>query len=125
MYRDYRGYYPHEYVGPHKCHLRALHNVHEAAAREAFQLRLWVKNPRDKPKKVQEIAKKYGEGQNKYGEGHGRVFHLRGQHYMALTRNATGSVGGFYYDDKVVVEVNDYNAALAVLEVMAPMTLGQ
>ena len=60
MYRDYRGNYPHEYVGPHKCHLRALRNVHEAAAQEAFQLRLWVKNPRDKPKKVQGIAKNTG-----------------------------------------------------------------
>ena len=94
--------------------MRALHNVHEAAAREALQ----GKTTHTEPKKVHEIAKRHGEG-------HGRVFRLRDEHWVALTRNTTESVGGFYYDDKVMMEVNDYNAALAVLEVMAPMTLGQ
>ena len=32
MYKDKRGLYPVEYKGLGKCHVRALHNVHEAVA---------------------------------------------------------------------------------------------
>ena len=44
---------------------------------------------------------------------------------MALTRKATGSVEGFYYNDVVMLEVNDYNEALAVLELLETMSLKQ
>ena len=37
MYKDKGVLYPEEYVGLQKYHLRALHNVHEAAARKAFK----------------------------------------------------------------------------------------
>ena len=55
MYVDYRDRYPHEYTGLGICHLRALHNVHEAAAWEALQ----GKTTHTEPKKVHEIAKRH------------------------------------------------------------------
>ena len=40
-----------------------------------------------------------------------------------MTRKVTGSVEGFYYDDAVMMEVNNYDGALAVLELLETMTL--
>ena len=61
----------------------------------------------------------------RHGEGYGRVFRIRDEHWVALTGKATGSVEGFYYDYIVMMGVNNYDGALAVLELLEGMTLAQ
>ena len=113
MYK-YKKVYPKEYKGLGKCHSRALRNVHEAATREALK----GKTCHTAADEVHEVAKRHEKG-------HGRVFRIRNEHWVALTRKATGSVEGFYYDDIVMMEVNHYDGALAVLELLETMTLAQ
>ena len=91
MYKDKRGLYPEEYKGLGKCHLRALHNVHEAAAREALKDKI-LHTAADEVRVVAKI----------HGKGHGK-----------------------HYDDIVMMEVNDYDWALAVLELLETMPLAQ
>ena len=62
--------------------------MHEAAAREALKGKIH----HTASDEVREVAKRHGEG-------HGRVFRIRNEHWVALTRKATGSVEGFYYDE--------------------------
>ena len=57
MYKDKTGLYPEEYKGLGKCHLRALHNVHEEAAREALKGKI-LHIAADE---VRAVAKRHGE----------------------------------------------------------------
>ena len=68
-------------MGLQKCHLRALRNVHESAGWEAFK---------DKIKRA--AANKVRAAARKHGEERGRVFHIRKEHWVALTRKAPGYV---------------------------------
>ena len=108
MYKDKEGLYPEDYVGLRKCHLRALHSVREEAAREG----LTAKIKHNATNEVRAVAKKYEE--------HGRVFHIREEHWVAL-RKVPGSSEGIYVDDMVRMEVSNYKGALAVLEVLESM----
>ena len=94
--------------------MRALHNVHEAVAWEAL-----------KGKIIHTAAGEVRAVAKRHGEGHGRVFRILDEHWVALTRKATGSIEGFYYDDIVMMEVNNYDGALTVLDLLEGMTLAQ
>ena len=98
------------YKGLRKCHLRALHNVHEAAAREAFE----DNTKHDVASKVRAVARNYEEE-------HRRGFRIREEHLAAL-RKFPGSDEEIYFDDTVTTEVNSYDGTLAVLEVLEGMT---
>ena len=100
-------------MGRGKCHLRALHNVHEAAVQEAFKDD--IRHTAANNNKVHAAAREYGEER-------GMVLHICKEHWVALTRKAPGSVEGLYYDDMVMMELNNYYGALEVLELLESMT---
>jgi hypothetical protein len=108
MYQDIKDRYPEEYVGLGKCHLRALHNLDEGAARKGLAADI----KHNAANEVREVANNCEE--------HGKVFHIRKEHWVAL-RKVPGSGKGIYFDDMVTMEVNNYKGALAVLELSEGM----
>ena len=62
---------------------------------------------------MREVANNYEE--------HGKVFHVRKEHRVAL-RKVPGSGEGIYFDDMVTMEVNNCKGALTVLELFGVMT---
>ena len=109
MYKDKGGLYPKDYMDLRMCHLRALHNVHEEAAVTASVANI----KHDVANKVHAVAKSYEE--------HGRVFHIRKEHWVAL-RKVPCSDEAIYSDDMTRMKVNNYKGALAVLEVLESIT---
>ena len=77
MSKDKEGEYPGEYTNERHCYLRALHNVHKEAAMEGLEADI-KHDATTKQGKVRAIAKIY--------EDFGKVFHNRGQHWVALRK---------------------------------------
>ena len=100
--------YPAEYVGNGKCHLRALHNVNPDAAAEACQLRIKYQHDNQ----VLDILRKHKHKQDTEGQ----VFRS-GNHWVAV-ESTKGTNEGVYYDDKILMKVNNFKGAVACLELL-------
>ena len=100
--------YPQQYVGNGQCHLRALHNVNQDAAAEAW--RLGIKYQHDD--RVLDILRKHKHKQ----DTEGLVFRS-GNHWVAI-ESTKGTNEGVYYDDKILMKIKNYKGAVACLEVL-------
>ena len=65
--------------------------------------------------KIIGILKKYENGTN------GSIFFLRAMHWVALLR-VPGSEEAIYFDDMVIMKMEDYNRSLAVLNVVQSLS---
>ncbi len=104
--------YPDMYCGLGKCHLRELFNVCEPAAREAHDDKVTHKET----DKVHSILKKYRRVAN------GEVFNVHTSHWVALQRGDGVKKNAMFFDDKVTLEVNNYEGALVALKLAEDMT---
>ena len=104
--------HPDTYCGLGKCHLRALFNVYEPAAREAHDDKVTHKET----DKVHSILKKHRRVAN------GEVFNVRTSHWVALQRGDGVKKNAMFFDDNVRLEVNNYEGALAALKLAEDMT---
>jgi len=90
--------YPENFVGSGKCHLRALWNVSQEAAKEASEENVSYKNINA----VMEILLKYKNKEK------GQVFHLQKEHWTALER-VKGNNDVVYYDGNVMIQLKTAN----------------
>ena len=94
------------YCGLGKCHLRALFNVCEPAAQEAHDDKVTHKETA----KVHSILNKHRRVAN------GEVFNVHTSHWVALQRGDGVNKNAMFFDDKVRLEVNNYEGALKALK---------
>ena len=99
------GRYPEDFTGSGKCHLRALWNISTKAATEASSINLNYKNS----KAVKSLLKCF-EGRVMRGA----VFFIHQQHWVSL-RRLEETNEAVYYDDKVMMQLNNYEGAAKVL----------
>ena len=114
-YADYCGRrYLDNYVGLGKCHLRLLFNVNSAAAAKAFSL-----------------GRRYGQSNEVFAVfnkdedvSSGKVFYLRMSHWVVLQKVPESNTA-VNYNDMVVMEIGNYVAAEAVLQLMESISASE
>jgi hypothetical protein len=104
--------YPDIYCGLGKCHLRALFNVCKLAAEEAHDDKVKHKET----DRVHSILKRHRRVAN------GEVFHVRKGHWVALQRGDDVKENPMFFDDKVRLEVNNYEGASTALQLVEDMS---
>ena len=111
MYVDSGYMYHKDAIGMFNCYLRALSNVNKDAGLEALSLGITY----TETEKINGILKKYEDGTN------GSIFFLREMHWVALLR-VPGSEEAIYFDDMVIMKMENYNRSLAVLNVVQSLS---
>ena len=104
-YTHPHGRYPENFTGLCKCHLRSLWNIIKKAAMEASSAKTHYINIRA----VNSILKAFQDGVIR-----GAVFFIHQQHWVSLRRLGENN-DAVYYDDKVMMKLNNYEGAVEVL----------
>ena len=98
------GRYPKDFTGLGKCHLRALWNISKKSAMEASDIKIRYKDSIA----VKSLSKDF-EGRVMQGV----VFFIHQQHWVSLRRLGETNEA-VYYDDKVMMKLNNYEGAAKV-----------
>ena len=104
--------YPDIYCGLGRCHLRALFNVCKPAAQEAHGDKVTHKET----DRVHSILKRHRRVAN------GEVFNVHESHWVALQRGDDVKENPMFFDDKVRLEVNNYEGASTALQLVEDMS---
>jgi len=104
--------YPDIYCGLGRCHLRALFNVCKPAAQEAHG----DKVKHTETDRVHSILKRHRRVTN------GEVFNVHESHWVALQRGDDVKENPMFFDDKVRLEVNNYEGASTALQLVEDMS---
>ena len=104
--------YPDIYCGLGRCHLRALFNVCKPAAQEAHG----DKVKHTETDRVHSILKRHRRVAN------GEVFNVHESHWVALQRGDDVKENPMFFDDKVRLEVNNYEGASTALQLVEDMS---
>ena len=104
--------YPDIYCGLGRCHLRALFNVCKPAAQEAHG----DKVTHTETDRVHSILKRHRRVAN------GEVFNVHESHWVALQRGDDVKENPMFFDDKVRLEVNNYEGASTALQLVEDMS---
>ena len=111
LYVDSGRRYLQAYKGAGKCHLRALSNVCGAAAKEVHEAKIGHRET----DRIHEVLEKHD------GAATGKVFHINKRHWVALERG-NGEKNAMYYDDAVMLEIDNFEGAAAALQLAQDMT---
>ena len=104
--------YPDIYCGLGRCHLRALFNVCKPAAQEAHG----DKVKHTETDRVHSILKRHRRVAN------GEVFNVHESHWVALQRGDDVKENPMFFDDKVRLELNNYEGASTALQLVEDMS---